>query len=73
VTPPPAATARLAATAAATTTTAAIVVLRLAGLLLGIGEHALERFLGATVQLLVADVRVGLAFSHEWKSSSLSL
>jgi hypothetical protein len=71
----PSAAAAPAASARASTaaTTATAVVLRLAGLLLGIGEHALERFLGATVQFLVADIRVGLAFSHEWKSSSLSL
>jgi hypothetical protein len=65
-----AASARLPPTTAAASTA---IALRLAGLLLGIGEHALERFLGATVQFLVADIRVGLAFSHEWKSSSLSL
>jgi hypothetical protein len=64
-------TARPPTTAAASTAIA--IALRLAGLLLGIGEHALERFLGATVQFLVADIRVGLAFSHVWKSSSLSL
>jgi hypothetical protein len=71
----PSAAAAPAASARASTaaTTATAVVLRLAGLLLGIGEHALERFLGATVQFLVADIRVGLAFSHVWKSSSLSL
>jgi hypothetical protein len=62
-----------AAATTATTAVVAVVVLRQARLLLGIGEHALERFLGATVQFLIADVRVGLAFSHEWKSSSLSL
>jgi hypothetical protein len=41
-----------------------LVLLVLARLLLGIGEHALERFLGAPVELFVADVRVNLAFSH---------
>jgi len=68
-----AASTTTSAAATTTTTTATIVVLRQARLLLGVGEHALERFLGATVQFFVADVRVGLAFSHEWKSSSLSL
>jgi len=56
VTPPATAATGLAATA--------VVVLRLAGLLLGIGEHALECFLGAPVELFVADIWVGLAFSH---------
>jgi hypothetical protein len=73
---PSAATAAAPTTASAatlsTTTAVVVVVLGQARLLLGVGEHALERFLGATVQFLVADVRVRLAFSHEWKSSSLS-
>jgi hypothetical protein len=70
---PSAATAAARPPTTAAASTAIAIALRLAGLLLGIGEHALERFLGATVQFLVADIRIGLAFSHEWKSSSLSL
>jgi hypothetical protein len=56
-----------AASAAATTTAVVVLVLlvlMLAGIPFLVRDHALERFLGATVQLLVADIRVWLTFSH---------
>ncbi|HEX7383549.1 MAG TPA: hypothetical protein VF291_04505 [Burkholderiaceae bacterium] len=65
------------ATAAATTTAAAAAVLvlmrlMLAGMLLLVRDHALERLLGAAVQFLVADIRVLLSVSHVRNSCSLS-
>jgi hypothetical protein len=50
-----------------------LVLMMLAGMFLLVGDHALERFLGTTVQLLVADIGVRLAFFHVQESSSLSL
>jgi hypothetical protein len=64
--------AATAATAAVVLVLLVLLVLMLARMLVLVGDHALERFLGATVQFLVADIGVWLAFSHRQQSNRLS-